>query len=73
MPAALLMSQERERLLARLTARYAGIRSPERVREVVDEVYARFAGARIQTYVPVLAEHAARELLDDHGRDGGIP
>ncbi|BCB89555.1 three-helix bundle dimerization domain-containing protein [Phytohabitans suffuscus] len=68
MPEALLDDQERERLRARLVVRYAGVHGPERVREVIAEVYRGFAGARVHTYVPVLAERAVREILDAEAR-----
>ncbi|MDQ7910188.1 hypothetical protein RB614_37405 [Phytohabitans sp. ZYX-F-186] len=70
MPQALLDDREREHLLSRLAARYAGVYSPERVREAVAEVYARFDGAKVHTYVPLLAERAVRELLETSGGTG---
>jgi len=64
MPQALLEDQERNHLFARLFARYAGVHGPRRVNEAIAAAYARFADARKPTYVPLLAERAARETLE---------
>lgn len=73
MPHALLDRREQERLTTALITRYAGVHNPERVRKAVAEVYARYADARIQTYVPVLAERAVRELLQMESEDPETP
>ena len=47
-----------------LTTRYAGRHPAEHVAEVVVQAHSRLAEARIQTFVPILAERMARDVLD---------
>jgi hypothetical protein len=51
-------------LTRRLVERYAGRYTPDEVEQVIGEVHERLAQQRIQAFVPLLVERAARETLD---------
>jgi hypothetical protein len=54
-------------LVGRLHAEYGG--DPEEIRRLATDVVAAFAGARVQVFVPILAEKRLREAYRD--RSGG--
>lgn len=56
----------------RLCAEFAGVFSPETVERIIDDSYELLSDARIQTYVPLLAERFARERLQAAAKTQGV-
>jgi hypothetical protein len=54
-------------LIQRLEGQYGSRRSRQQMEAAVDAAYAQLAGARVEVFVPVLVERAARKLLDEDG------
>ncbi|MFE5809875.1 three-helix bundle dimerization domain-containing protein [Streptomyces sp. NPDC056491] len=52
----------------RLVSAYPGL-APRTVRGVVDTAYAEFRFARVRTYLPVLVERRAQDLLSASDTD----
>jgi protein-tyrosine-phosphatase len=58
-------------VVSRLTAEFTGVFGRETIARYVDESMATWQGARIVTYLPVLAERFARERLRALGQSEG--
>jgi hypothetical protein len=50
-------------VVSRLAVVFTDSHSPDQVKAAVDAQYRRFDGSRVRTYVPLLVEHGARDVL----------
>lgn len=58
-------------VVTRLVSTYAQSHSAQDVRSTVADVYQRFDGSRIRTYIPLLVENGARQQLREGSRPSG--
>ena len=55
----------RHRAIDQLSLKYASVASREDVTQLYDQAISAFAGATIQTFMPILAERRVSEILRD--------